>query len=125
MATIESELGSPLLFYPPISPFYTSTSCTSTGDQLRDIDAAGIITGDFLLLRSGALDYISNVSLKPIIEMHKIRRKSNNSIMTTFCKPLSPSHHARGSKDASIYIIDRGRLVSRHFLDHTSISSGT
>ncbi|KGG51243.1 epsilon subunit of translation initiation factor eIF2B [Mitosporidium daphniae] len=102
-----------------ISPLLAAinTSCSSLGDQLRDIDAAGIVTGDFLLLRSGALDYLSNSPLLPMLELHRSRRKSASSIMTTLLRRLPPSHHARNARDASIYVIDGERLVSMHSID--------
>lgn len=45
-----------------------SESCRSFGDCLRDLDAKGLIRGDFVLLEPGV---VSNIKLLPIIKKHK------------------------------------------------------
>lgn len=44
-----------------------SESCHSFGDCLRDIDAKGLLRGDFVLLEPGV---ISNISLLPLLKKH-------------------------------------------------------
>lgn len=48
--------------------FIVSESCQSFGDCLRDLDAKGLIRGDFVLLEPGT---ISNIPLLPLIKKHK------------------------------------------------------
>lgn len=45
-----------------------SESCRSFGDCLRDLDAKGLIRGDFVLLEAGV---VSNIKLMPLIKKHK------------------------------------------------------
>lgn len=45
-----------------------SESCQTFGDCLRDLDAKGLIRGDFVLLEAGV---VSNIKLLPIIKKHK------------------------------------------------------
>lgn len=45
-----------------------SEGCMSVGDALRDIDAKSIVKSDFVLVNG---DMVSNVNLKPLIQMHK------------------------------------------------------
>lgn len=45
-----------------------SESCRSFGDCLRDLDAKGLLRGDFVLLEPAT---ISNIDLLPLIKKHK------------------------------------------------------
>lgn len=45
-----------------------SESCLSMGDALRDLDAKGLIRGDFILLNA---DTVSNINFKDILQKHK------------------------------------------------------
>lgn len=45
-----------------------SESCRSFGDCLRDLDAKGLIRGDFVLLGPGV---ISNIKLLPLLNKHR------------------------------------------------------
>lgn len=45
-----------------------SESCRSFGDCLRDLDAKGLIRGDFVLLEPGV---VSNIKLLPLLQKHK------------------------------------------------------
>lgn len=45
-----------------------SETCHSFGDCLRDIDAKGLLRGDFVLLEPGT---ISNISLLPLLKKHR------------------------------------------------------
>lgn len=45
-----------------------SESCRSFGDCLRDLDAKGLIRGDFVLLEPGV---IANMKLLPLLKKHR------------------------------------------------------
>lgn len=45
-----------------------SESCRSFGDCLRDLDAKGLLRGDFVLLEPGV---ISNISLASLLKKHR------------------------------------------------------
>lgn len=45
-----------------------SESCRSFGDCLRDLDAKGLIRGDFVLLEPGV---VANIKLLPLLQKHK------------------------------------------------------
>lgn len=45
-----------------------SESCRSFGDCLRDLDAKGLIRGDFVLLEPGV---VSNIKLLPLLQKHR------------------------------------------------------
>lgn len=45
-----------------------SEGCRSFGDCLRDVDAKGLIRGDFVLVDGGV---ISNLKLLPLLKQHK------------------------------------------------------
>lgn len=44
-----------------------SESCLSMGDALRDLDAKGLIRGDFILMHA---DAVSNLNFKTILQRH-------------------------------------------------------
>lgn len=45
-----------------------SETCLTLGDAMRDLDAKGLIRGDFILVMG---DTIANVNLLPILEKHR------------------------------------------------------
>lgn len=71
----------------------TSTTCTSAGDALRDLDSQNIVRSDPFILVSG--DVVSNMNLRKAIDFHKMKRKLDpNNIMTCVFKKvqrLTPS----------------------------------
>lgn len=54
--------------------------CRTLGDALRDVDAKGLIRGDFLLIRG---DAFFNADLKKLREVHKAKvEKDKGATMT-------------------------------------------
>lgn len=45
-----------------------SESCRSLGDGMRDLDAKGLLRGDFILLTA---NNVSNIKFLPILNVHK------------------------------------------------------
>lgn len=65
----------------------------SVGDAMRDLDAKGLITSDFLLV-SG--DIVCNVPFDEVLTAHRNRRqKDKNAIMTMVLREASPLHRTR------------------------------
>ncbi|VEN47365.1 unnamed protein product [Callosobruchus maculatus] len=57
-----------------------SESCRSFGDCLRDLDAKGVLRGEFVLLEPGT---VSNVDLLPLLKKHNITTKSDKGCAMT------------------------------------------
>ena len=67
----------------------SSEGCRCMGDALRDLDAKGLIRGNFILM--GA-DTVSNVQLLPILEEHKKNSKyDKGASMTVVFKKIAPN----------------------------------
>lgn len=65
----------------------SSSTCTSAGDALRDLDSQNIVRSDPFILIAG--DVVSNMNLKKAIEFHKLKRKQDpNNIMTCVFKKV-------------------------------------
>ncbi|KAL1924486.1 uncharacterized protein VTP21DRAFT_4140 [Calcarisporiella thermophila] len=76
----------------------------SVGDALRDLDAKGLITNDFILV-SG--DVVSNIRLDKALEVHRARRaQDKNAIMTMVLKKGSARHRTRALDEAATFVID-------------------
>lgn len=58
-----------------------SESCRSLGDALRDLDAKGLLRGDFILMNA---DTVSNINFLPILQKHKyiFELLKHNKILT-------------------------------------------
>lgn len=82
-----------------------SPEVKSVGDALRDIDAAGIIESDFLLI-SG--DIVANFDFKSVLQAHKERRTKTdkNSIMTMVLRETNVTHRTRAKSGAGLFILD-------------------
>lgn len=76
----------------------------SVGDGLREVDARGLIHGDFILV-SG--DVLSNMNLARALEIHrKTRTQDKNVIMTMVLKRASPCHRSREHCEGAVFVID-------------------
>jgi translation initiation factor eIF-2B subunit epsilon len=76
----------------------------SVGDGLREVDARGLIHGDFILV-SG--DVVSNMDLGRALEVHrKTRQADKNVIMTMVLKRASPFHRSRERCEGAVFVID-------------------
>jgi translation initiation factor eIF-2B subunit epsilon len=65
----------------------SSSSCTSAGDALRELDSLGVIRSDPFVLISG--DVISNIDLKKAIIFHNEKRKTDpDAVMTIALKTI-------------------------------------
>nr|CAI5869040.1 unnamed protein product [Callosobruchus analis] len=57
-----------------------SESCQSLGDCMRDLDAKGVLRGEFVLLEPGT---VSNVNLLPLLKKHNNTTKSDKGAAMT------------------------------------------
>lgn len=65
----------------------SSSSCSSAGDALRELDSLGVIRSDPFILISG--DVISNIDLKKAISFHKEKRSADpDAVMTVALKTI-------------------------------------
>lgn len=68
----------------------SSTTCSSAGDALRELDSMGVIRSDPFILISG--DVISNMNLESAIKFHKEKKKEDsNTVMTLVMKTVQQS----------------------------------
>ncbi len=64
-----------------------STSCSTEGDALRELDSMNIIRSDPFVLINGLV--ISNLNLRDVIAYHKEKRLNDpNNVMTVVLKPV-------------------------------------
>lgn len=87
------------------------SACYSPGDALREIEAMGVITSDFVLVPG---DVVANLPLAPILEAHKSRRElDRDAVLTTLMKRLPPQHRARRAGEAALVALsgETGRLL--------------
>jgi len=85
--------------------------CFSTGDALREVEAHGGITNDFVLVPG---DVVANVKLAPIIAAHKARRESDcDSVLTTLMTRVPPAHRSRRAGDETLVVLsgETGRML--------------
>ncbi|KAK9320508.1 nucleotide-diphospho-sugar transferase [Lipomyces orientalis] len=103
----------------PSSPFTIETvlspESVSVGDAMRDLDAKGLITSDFLLV-SG--DIVCNVPFDKVLAKHRQRRaKDKNAIMTMVLREASPLHRTRARAESAIFILDEQTNQCVHYED--------
>lgn len=82
----------------------------SVGDAMRDIDARGIITSDFLLI-SG--DVVCNIDFDKVWDAHVRRKKEDkNCIMSMVLRKASALHRSRSNR-TGLFVVDNStkRLV--------------
>ena len=85
--------------------------CFSTGDALREIEAHGGITNDFVLVPG---DVVANLDLAPIIAAHKARREADrDAVLTTLMTSVPPRHRCRRAGDEVLVVMsgETGRLL--------------
>eukprot|EP00962_Isochrysis_galbana_P021308 scaffold6285_cov121-Isochrysis_galbana.AAC.20 len=95
--------------------------CFSTGDALREVEAHGGITNDFVLVPG---DVVANLQLAPIIAAHKARRESDrDSVLTTLMARVPPRHRSRRAGDEVLVALsgETGRLL-RYEDGHKSVA---
>ncbi|CAG9838374.1 unnamed protein product [Diabrotica balteata] len=81
-----------------------SESCQSFGDCLRDLDAKGLIRGDFVLLEPGTM---SNVQLLPLLEKHsEIVKADKYTAMTVILQEAGIGHIGRNSLEDILLATD-------------------
>ncbi|KAJ1522960.1 hypothetical protein ONE63_002097 [Megalurothrips usitatus] len=82
-----------------------SETCLSLGDAMRDLDAKGLIRGDFILVMG---DSVANVNLLPILEKHRKLQKTDKGLaMTVVYKYAGPSHSGRAPQDDVLVAVDK------------------
>lgn len=91
----------------PSAPFKVQTielpNTMSVGDAMRDIDARGIITSDFLLI-SG--DVVCNIDFDKVWEAHVKRKKEDkNCIMSMVLREASARHRSRSNR-TGLFVLD-------------------
>ncbi|KAK9452760.1 nucleotide-diphospho-sugar transferase [Dipodascopsis uninucleata] len=102
----------------PSSPFKVETILSpellSVGDAMRDLDAKGLITSDFLLV-SG--DIVCNIPFEKVLAEHRLRRNKNdkNSIMTMVLREASPLHRTRARAESAIFVLDEQTNQCVHY----------
>lgn len=85
----------------------------SVGDAMRDLDAKGLITSDFLLV-SG--DVVCNVPFDKVLAEHRQRRaKDKNAIMTMVLREASPLHRTRARAESAIFVLDEETNQCVHY----------
>ncbi|KAK9448360.1 nucleotide-diphospho-sugar transferase [Limtongia smithiae] len=99
------------------SPFSVETILSpesmSVGDAMRDLDAKGLITSDFLLV-SG--DIVCNVPFEKVLAEHRERRqKDKNAIMTMVLREASPLHRTRARAESAIFVLDEKTNQCVHY----------
>ncbi|KAK9467784.1 nucleotide-diphospho-sugar transferase [Lipomyces arxii] len=99
------------------SPFTIETvlspESVSVGDAMRDLDAKGLITSDFLLV-SG--DIVCNVPFDKVLAEHRQRRvKDKNAIMTMVLREASPLHRTRARAESAIFVLDEETNQCVHY----------
>ena len=85
----------------------------SVGDAMRDIDARGIITSDFLLI-SG--DVVCNIDFEKVWQAHVERKaQDKNCIMSMVLRQASALHRTRSNR-TGLFVVDQStdRLVAYH-----------
>ena len=85
--------------------------CFSAGDALRQVEAMGVITSDFVLVPG---DVVANVQLAPLIAAHKQRRTLDpNAVLTTLMTRVPTAHHSRRAGEEKLVAMagETGRLL--------------
>ncbi|CAD5119454.1 DgyrCDS8061 [Dimorphilus gyrociliatus] len=80
---------------------FSSQECVSLGDALRDLDKKNIIQNDFILVNG---DLISNMTLSPILQEHKERRRKEKCMVMTMIMKKTNSPPKMKFKDDDILL---------------------
>jgi translation initiation factor eIF-2B subunit epsilon len=102
----------------PASPFHTleivKTTARSVGDALRDLDARGLITGDFLLVHG---DLVSNLPIDAALAAHRARRIADkNAIMTMILRSGGlGSHRTKSHGITPVFVVNPSKSQCLHY----------
>ncbi|XP_066154666.1 translation initiation factor eIF2B subunit epsilon [Euwallacea fornicatus] len=89
-----------------------SESCRSFGDCLRDLDAKGLLRGDFVLLEPGV---ISNISLLPLLKKHsETCQADKGAAMTLVFQESGLGHKSLCPQDEVIIVVNSKNRVLFH-----------
>ncbi|KOB52021.1 Eukariotic translation initiation factor 2b, partial [Operophtera brumata] len=84
----------------------SSDTCQSIGDVMREIDAASLVKGDFILL---GINTITNIDFASLLEQHKQTvKKDKGAAMTLVYKEVS-QEHALIKSDKSVFLAADGK----------------
>lgn len=82
-----------------------SDGCRSLGDALRDIDAKGIIRGDFILIRG---DAFINADLYYLMDLHHAKReKDKGSAMTLVLRDVGSTNQSLLFKESCLIVANK------------------
>ncbi|KAF7991333.1 hypothetical protein HCN44_002895 [Aphidius gifuensis] len=82
-----------------------SEGCRSFGDALRDIDAKGIIRGDFILIRG---DAFINANLSLHMDLHKAKReKDKGNAMTLILRNIGSTNQSLLKNESCIVVANK------------------
>lgn len=85
----------------------------SIGDAMRDLDARGLLVGDFLIVYG---DVVSNLPLGPALAAHRARRtKDKNAIMTMVLREAGTNHRTKAQSTSPVFVIDPSKDRCLHF----------
>mmetsp|Transcript_17443 Transcript_17443/g.32016 ORF Transcript_17443/g.32016 Transcript_17443/m.32016 type:complete len:774 (+) Transcript_17443:134-2455(+) len=92
----------------PVVHIIQSSSATNTCEAIRELDGRDVLRSDPFVLLSG--DVVSNVSLKPIIDAHKARRKNKdaggtNNVMTMVFCPTNQTQNRLRPIDEDVAVV--------------------
>lgn len=96
-----------------------SESCRSFGDCLRDLDAKGLIRGDFVLLEAGV---VANIKLLPLLNKHSVIAKADKgAAMTLVYQEAGVGQNGhKYSDEVVIASNEKNRILFHKKLGHTS-----
>jgi len=90
----------------------SSEDCQSLGDALRDLDAKGMIRGDFILMAAGV---ITNKGLRGWLDMHKKTMKADKgAVMTLVQRKIPPGHRSRSKAQEAAIVVNSstGKVIA-------------
>ncbi|XP_023012406.2 eukaryotic translation initiation factor 2B subunit epsilon isoform X1 [Leptinotarsa decemlineata] len=89
-----------------------SESCHSLGDCLRDLDAKGLLRGDFVLIEPGT---ISNVQLLPLLKRHSETTKNDKyAAMTLVLQEAGVGYIGRCPEEEMLVLVDPDKRILFH-----------
>lgn len=85
----------------------------SIGDAMRDLDARGLLIGDFIIVYG---DVVSNLPLESALAAHRARRaKDKNAIMTMVLREAGTKHRTKAQSTNPVFVIDPSKDRCLHF----------
>ncbi|XP_060532026.1 translation initiation factor eIF-2B subunit epsilon [Cylas formicarius] len=89
-----------------------SEGCRSFGDCLRDLDAKGLLRGDFILLEPGV---ISNLNLLPLFKKHRsVCSTDKGAAMTLLFQEVGPGYSSRSPFAETLIAVNHNNRVLYH-----------